>query len=108
MKARQLIAGASLALLLAGIANIAAGPAHASDADEIKVSFADLNIDREAGAKVLYRRLQSAAEDACGVDSLHVLGSISRVAAARECYREKLDGLVTQIDSAPLKKIHAG
>ncbi len=108
MTARQLIAGASLVLFLAGMANVVAAPGYESDAEEIKVSFADLNIEREAGAKVLYRRLQNAAENACGVDSLHVLGSVHRLATARDCYRDTLDELVTEIDSAALKKIHAG
>ena len=108
MNSRQLIAGASLVLFLAGMANVVASPAHEVDADRIKVSFADLNINREEGARVLYRRLQTAAEDACGVDSLYVLGSVERVAATRECYRETMDELVAQIDSAALKKVHAG
>ena len=52
--------------------------ASASDSLEgtaVKVSFADLNIEKAAGAKALYHRLQSAAKEACGVESLKNEGS---------------------------------
>ena len=108
MNARQLIAGASMVLFLASMANVVAGPGQESDDEEITVSYADLNIANEAGAKVLYRRLKSAAKEACGVESLHNHGSVTGMAVALECYEETLDELVAEIDSAPLQEIHAG
>ncbi len=107
MKAGKLIAGASLALVLAGPVSTFAAPTHGSDADKIRISFADLNINNEAGAEVLYRRLQRAAKTVCGVDSIHVLGSVKRVAETKRCSRQALDEFVGRIDSAALKKIHA-
>ena len=34
----------------------------------VKVSYADLNLEKQEGAKALYRRLQQASKRACDVD----------------------------------------
>ncbi len=73
----------------------------------ISVSFADLNIQNEAGARVLYTRLQRATKSVCGVESYRELGSLSRVAAVELCYVETLNEAVSKIDSAELRKIHS-
>lgn len=78
------------------------------DGDHVKVTFADLDIHAEAGAKVLYSRLRQASKAACDVQPLTKLGSIERTAAAKECYVETLDRFVSRIDSDALKDIHAG
>lgn len=78
------------------------------DDDHVRVSFADLDIYEEVGAKVLYSRLQRASRAACNVESLTTLGSIERTTAAKTCYSDMLDEFVTRIDSEALKKIHAG
>lgn len=108
MKASRLatIAAAVLALSIP-VSGIASAPGE-PDADKIRISFADLNIHNEAGARVLYGRLQRASELACSVDSYRILGSLERVAKTRQCYEETLDEFVAQVDSAALKKIHAG
>jgi UrcA family protein len=73
-----------------------------------KVAYSDLNVDKEAGAQTLYRRLQQASKRVCGVESLNIAGSLNAVAQAKRCYRETLDESVAKIDSAALTEIHEG
>lgn len=73
-----------------------------------KVGYADLNVEKEAGAKQLYRRLQHASKRVCGVESLKIVGSISAVSQANRCYRATLDSAVAKVNNATLTEIHAG
>lgn len=75
--------------------------------NSVRVSYADLNIDCEAGARVLYSRLKRASEKACNVESLTEHGSIDRARDAKACYEEALSDAVANIDSAALARIHA-
>jgi len=84
---------------------IAASPSQFEDS-AISVSFADLNIQNSAGAKVLYSRLQQASESVCNVESFTELGSLSRLAEAEACYTETLNEAVSKIDSDALQEIH--
>ena len=72
----------------------------------VTVSFADLNIQNTAGARVLYSRLQRATKSVCSLKSYRELGSLSRVIQAKQCYTESLDEAVAKIDSAALREIH--
>ena len=74
----------------------------------IKVSYEDLNIQSEAGAKALYSRLKRASAKACNVESLSEHGSIDRARDAKICYQETLSDAVENIDSDALAEIHAG
>lgn len=85
---------------------IAASPSQ-FDSAAVSVSFADLNIQNAAGAKVLYGRLQQASEAVCNVESYRELGSLSRLAEVKACYAETLDEAVAKIDSAALAEIHS-
>ena len=73
-----------------------------------KVNYADLNVEKEAGAKQLYRRLQHASKRVCGVESLTVIGSVREMSKARNCYRDSLDSAVAKVNSKALSKIHKG
>lgn len=73
-----------------------------------KVSYADLNVQKEAGAKQLYRRLQHVSKRVCGVESLKIAGSISVVSQANRCYRATLDSAVAKVNNTALTEIHAG
>ncbi|MEO1203737.1 MAG: UrcA family protein [Pseudomonadota bacterium] len=104
---KTFVAGAS-ALALAVIAVPAATASPSSvDAARISVSFADLNIDSEAGARALYSRLQQASASVCNKDSLRELGSLAAHAKAEACYDETLDEAVAEVGSKTLSKIHA-
>ncbi len=72
----------------------------------VKVTYADLNLEKEAGAKVLYRRLQQASKQACGVEKVRTAGSIRVLAEMQRCYKKTLTAVVKKIDSAELTKIH--
>lgn len=73
-----------------------------------KVSFSDLNIEKNEGAQQLYRRLQHASKRVCGVESLKVAGSIAEVSQSRRCYREALDAAVAKMDNSALTELHEG
>ena len=100
----------TVALLVFGLgasaSAIAASPSQ-FDNGAVSVSFADLNIQNSAGAKVLYGRLQQASEAVCNVGSYRELGSLSRVAEVETCYAQTLDEAVAKIDSAALAEIHS-
>lgn len=101
----------ALLLLILGAALPAAASAGAPGQLEdtaVKVSYGDLDIQSEAGAKVLYSRLRHASQKACNVESFMEHGSIDSARDARLCYREKMTKAVDNIDSEPLKQIHAG
>jgi len=74
----------------------------------VKVSYADLNLQKSAGAEVLYRRLKNAARQACDVRSLQIEGSLSNFVATKSCYRKSLDSAVAKVNNALVSSIHAG
>lgn len=98
-------------LLLIGVAapaiGMAASPSQIEDAT-IKVSYADLNIQSEAGARILYARLKRATEEVCGIQSHVINGSLAETLRARTCFREALEASVEKIDSDALTEIHSG
>lgn len=98
-------------LLAIGVAlpaiGLAAAPSHIKDVS-VKVTYADLNIHSEAGAKVLYSRLKRASEEVCGVKPHVINGSLAATKNARVCYRETLEASVEKIDSEALSEIHTG
>lgn len=70
------------------------------------VSYADLNLENEAGVRVLYRRLQRAAKDVCGV--AHLSNAPIRVyQQARQCYQDTLSEAIADIDNTALTRIHS-
>ena len=107
MKKIPLVLMALLATALAAPVATVAAPSQI-DNDRITVSYADLNIHNEAGAKALYARLQNASKAACDYAPYRELGSLERAQKVATCYADTLDEFVSKIDSAALKKIHAG
>lgn len=74
----------------------------------VKVFYSDLNLQKIEGAKVLYRRLQNAAKQACDVRSLQIEGSLRNLAESRSCYREALSAAVAKVDNQKVTGIHPG
>jgi UrcA family protein len=101
----RLVFATLLALALPSAA-MATSPSQRDDIN-IKVAWDDLNIHSAAGAKILYTRVERAAEKACGVATLAELGSVKRVYDAKECADYLVEKAVKQIDSEELQKIHA-
>ena len=72
----------------------------------VKVSYADLNLEKQAGAKTLYRRLQKASRQACDVRGLNNAGSLRRITETKKCYAEALTAAVKKLDNVLLTAIH--
>ena len=85
---------------------LAASPSHI-DTAAVNVSFADLNIDNTAGAKILYARLQRASQEVCGIGSHVDVRSVTETRKARDCYEKALSAAVDKIDSDTLRNIHS-
>ena len=98
---------AAAIVLASPAAVLAAAPSQIENVSTT-VNFSDLNLNSEAGAKALYRRLQRASREVCGVESLKTVGSVSRLQRSNSCYREALSKAVADIDNDNLTRIHAG
>lgn len=70
----------------------------------VKVTFYDLDVQSDEGAKTLYSRLQRASRRACDVRQRGV--SLRDIADARRCYAESLSAAVEKIDSDALHRLH--
>lgn len=68
------------------------------------VSFADLNLDHDAGAEKLYRRIASAAREICWTG-----GVMERVMATRmrRCVEQATAQAVAEVNAPLLSRYHA-
>ncbi|MCI0516956.1 MAG: UrcA family protein, partial [Woeseiaceae bacterium] len=87
---------------------IAATPRLAVEEVQMRVSFADLDLDRQAGVERLYQRIRAAAAGACGSLTLREVGSLKALRANQDCYRDLIEGAVLKVDNAALTKLHFG
>ena len=72
-----------------------------------KVTYEDLNLGKEAGAHVLYRRLQQASKKVCGVEALKSRKmSAQEASTSRHCYSQTLTAAVDRFDNEHLARIH--
>lgn len=69
-----------------------------------RVSYADLDISKPAGAKTLYRRIEAAARLVCEPDAGKDLGAAQR---GRACIQQAIDSAVNRVDSVALSELHA-
>jgi UrcA family protein len=100
---------ASIIALVLGAPSISSAEADAGlKGTAKKVSYADLNLDKEEGAAILYRRLKIAARQVCNVRTLTLKGSLHEVAEKNVCYHDTLDAAVSQLDNQTVNKLHAG
>jgi len=94
--------------LMAAASLISVGPVRAQSDDDlirVPVSYADLDIHQEAGAKVLLQRIKSASIIACGdVPDLRLLGER---AAFEHCRQIAVEDAVAKVNS-PLLALMAG
>ena len=109
MKKPKILRGVVATIVVLGlpVAALANGDSEIIGKSE-KVSFADLNVEKEVGAKQLYRRLQQASKRVCGVESLTKVGSLREMSRAKSCYKNSLDSAVAEINSEALTEIHQG
>ena len=72
----------------------------------VKVSYADLNLEKQEGAKALYRRLQQASRRACDYRGLKASGSLRRMIETQRCYDETLSDAVAELNNDMVTEIH--
>jgi len=87
---------------------LASIPESAMTRTEVRVSFADLDLESPAGIETLYKRLKAAAGNACGPRTLSMAGSIELLAQNRACYRDSLERAILKLDNEALKERHFG
>jgi UrcA family protein len=99
--------GKYVALLIAATLSVVAlgFNAHAGEAvgaTTRAVAYADLNLDTVAGAKVLYKRIEKAAEAVCGD-----VGSrqLEQAAAAKACVDHAVASSVRAVNRAQLTRV---
>jgi UrcA family protein len=81
--------------------------AHAAD-DALpsqRVSYADLDISKPAGAKVLYGRIVAAARHVCAVSGYRDLGSMQWM---NKCTDQAIDKAVKDVGSPALSALRPG
>jgi UrcA family protein len=96
---------ACIVLAAAPIAMVAGG-AQAQQADapaHMTVSYADLNLNSDAGIAVLYRRLRHAARQVCGDWDTT---SLSRGLEAMACINKAMSQAVAQVNSPMLTSLY--
>ncbi|MDP9007937.1 MAG: UrcA family protein [Pseudomonadota bacterium] len=70
-----------------------------------RVSYADLDISKPAGAKVLYNRIVAAANRVCGFDGSRDMATMRWVQA---CTGRAIDKAVKDVDSPALSALRPG
>jgi len=108
MRTNVLKAVTAIVLGAGFLASAVATPPSLYEEVTVKVQYADLNIQNEAGARVLYQRLKDATAEVCDMDSYAKNRSLSRFNSTKQCYSETLTQAVNKIDSDVLTSIHAG
>jgi UrcA family protein len=95
-----------VALIATGLAFV--GTAAHADTDtltrDVKVNFADLNLESQAGIESLYSRLQTAARKVCGTPTRADLQSFDEVA---QCRKAAIGAAVARIDNKALSARHS-
>jgi UrcA family protein len=77
----------------------ASQPARAADGPSVAVSYQDLDLSRPADARVLYQRLQRAAQSVCSEPASYEL---ARHAAWERCVAVTLKDAVARVNSSEL------
>ena len=67
-----------------------------------RVSYADLDITQQAGAKVLYDRIAAAAQQVCALSGYKNLGEMQRV---NGCVDRAINNAVKEVDSPALSAL---
>jgi UrcA family protein len=94
---------ASVAITAVGIASGISTRSHAAAPPSIKVAYAGLDVSQPAGAQLLYRRLQQAAQGVCGrLDPIDV-GAYLRW---QHCYDAALQRAVLQVNAPQLLALY--
>jgi UrcA family protein len=68
-----------------------------------KVTYADLDISKPAGAKVLYSRIVAAANEVCSFNGSRELTDWT---AEQACIKKSIDEAVKDVNSTALSELH--
>lgn len=109
---KAVVTKSALALTLAAALAWPVVPAHAdriegvtvSSAPTIRISFAELDINKPRGLQVLYSRIERAAKVVCGFD--YSPRELARNRQAKACYQTAVDDAVRQINRPTLTALH--
>jgi UrcA family protein len=101
---KSVIVNASFALLMSAAAINGAAAGTFTAMPRIAVSYADLNLKSEAGARVMLGRLQAAAASVCG--GAAVSSHLDDVTAFRACTRQALDRAVSDLRSPRVSALY--
>jgi UrcA family protein len=92
---------ALVAICLLGVTIASADPSGTRSAE---VSFRDLDLNTQAGAQKLYRRIQGAAQRVCGYEA-----TLAKAQSIwQHCVRPTVDAAVAKVDSPLLTALHTG
>jgi UrcA family protein len=73
------------------------------DSSSVVVRYPDLNPSQPDGARALYRRIKTAARQACGDSNIKDLTLYSRY---RECYEHAVANAVEEVKSRRVSELH--
>lgn len=99
------IFGALALTTLALLATSAGAAGIAATAEGIVVKYSDQEINSDADAERLYRKIKSASRKACGLDGGFL--NLNERTRAERCYDETLAEVVRKIDRPQLTALHA-
>ena len=85
---------------------VATGKTLAFEEESVTVSFADLDLEHEAGALALYQRLTHAAEIVCDVSDAKKTRMLADQRQADDCYARALNAAVAAVGSELVMSIH--
>jgi UrcA family protein len=77
--------------------------ARADEARELRVGYADLNVNSEAGAAVLFQRIRHAADRVCELPGTRDLGQL---AAVKSCTDHAIATAVEAVKAPALTRVY--
>lgn len=101
---RPFVTGVSCALIGFALHGQTAFASLADDPPSIKVSYAELDLSKPAGAQELYRRIKRAAKAVCG--SSFSTADLRRSLNQKKCYESAIDDAVSRVDRPVLSALH--
>ena len=93
----------SALVIVGGISTAATASADAEPRRTMTVSYADLNVDTQQGAKVLYARLRQAAQVVCSAPNSRDLRFKSEW---QRCYDSALSSAVGQVNKIAVTQLY--
>ncbi len=98
------------AILPVTVSPSAAGPAKADYIRDVEVSYSDIDLDTEAGARELLSRVEAAAYKACGGDprrhrSYDLMPKLTRE-TFEHCRQNAIEAAVERLDAVLVTQLH--